>query len=234
MAKIQQVEIDVDENAQDAGTGACDMASVNGPRAPQQARGKARVEIILDAAAALVVETGVAGVTMHKVAKRAKTPIGSMYHFFPDRDALISAMALRHQEALAEIDCSIHRLTNAQWQAFSAAEVIDQIVTPFIDYFERMPDCLAVIHAKPNEHRDKDKGIRHLREVLDARIPQATPAERQLYAEMMNALAVGSLTVRLEAAGQDMLQAGRYFREMRRALVLYLTDVEAAHAQPRG
>ena len=229
MAKIQQVEINVDEGSEVAAAEAADAGVISTARTPQQARGKARVELILDAAAALVVEAGLAGVTMHKVAKRAKTPIGSMYHFFPDRDALISALSLRHQEALEAIDQAIQDLTDAQWQTLSPAEVIDHIVTPFIDYLEHMPDCLPVLHAQPHKDKDKDKNIRYLREVLNARIPKATAAERQLYAEMLNALAVGSLTIRMEAAGQDVLQAGRYLREMRRALVLYLTDVEAAH-----
>jgi AcrR family transcriptional regulator len=201
------------------------------PRTPQQARGKARVELILDAAAALVAETGLASVTMHKVAKRAKTPIGSMYHFFPDRDSLVLALRDRHQSAMDAIYLTLHQTSDAQWRSFATAEVIDGLVAPYIAYLEQNPDCLLIFKSRPDDEKDHDRGVQFLRAVLDIRVPQAKPAERQLYAEMLNALAVGSLNIRLDAAGEDRLQASRYLREMRRALILYLADIEAVHAR---
>ncbi|MCI2422573.1 TetR/AcrR family transcriptional regulator [Saccharopolyspora sp. K220] len=50
---------------------------------------------LLDAAVALVAETGPRGVTMAAVARAAGAPSGSVYHRFPDQAALLSALWLR-------------------------------------------------------------------------------------------------------------------------------------------
>ncbi|MER7014830.1 TetR/AcrR family transcriptional regulator [Saccharopolyspora sp. NPDC000359] len=50
---------------------------------------------LLDAAVALAAEAGPRGVTMAAVARAAGAPSGSVYHRFPDRPALLSALWLR-------------------------------------------------------------------------------------------------------------------------------------------
>ncbi|MGP4019431.1 TetR/AcrR family transcriptional regulator [Saccharopolyspora sp. 5N708] len=50
---------------------------------------------LLDAAVALVAETGPRGVTMAAVARAAGAPSGSVYHRFPDQAALLSGLWLR-------------------------------------------------------------------------------------------------------------------------------------------
>ena len=67
---------------------------------PVQARAKQRVERILDATEALVVEDGVANLTVNNIAARAEVPIGSMYQYFTNRDEVLRALARRHYRAL--------------------------------------------------------------------------------------------------------------------------------------
>jgi len=218
------------EKAAVPSTQAEDVKPATAARIPQRARGKARFETILDAAAELIVESGVSGVTMHKVAKRAATPTGSMYHFFPDREALVLALRDRHDAALEEIHATTLQITTAQWRAFSTAEVINALVSPVIDYFERNPDCLVIFVECPKDDKDHEEGIRNLRAVIDARVPDAKPAERQVYAEMINALAVGSLKIRLGAAKGNLQKASVYLREIKRALTAYLHAIESNYA----
>jgi len=228
MSKIKKTEFVALETADVA----ADLSlTAAGARAPQQARGKARVEGILDAAATLVVENGFAGVTMHKVAKQAKTPIGSMYHFFPDSESLVMALRNRHQLALESIDSANAKITTAKWRAFSPAEAIDALLTPYIEYMEDNPDCLIIFHALPAEEecegKKEERIVRQLRKVVDARMPRVKPADRALYAEMLHSLAVGSMRIRVGASKGDPRQASRYLREIRRALTAYLTLLEA-------
>src|SRR5260221_79424 len=61
-------------------------------RVPTQERGTRRVEAILDAAAELVTELGVEGVTPQALADRAATSKGSLYHLFPDVSAVLRAL----------------------------------------------------------------------------------------------------------------------------------------------
>jgi AcrR family transcriptional regulator len=67
-------------------------------RQPKQQRGKERVEKILDAAAIVFDEVGYEAATTHAIAAKAKTAVGSLYQFFPDKAAIFHAMELRHIE----------------------------------------------------------------------------------------------------------------------------------------
>jgi AcrR family transcriptional regulator len=57
-------------------------------RAPKRARGKQRVAELLQAAAEVFAEKGYEAATMTEIAARAGAPIGSLYQFFPVKDAL--------------------------------------------------------------------------------------------------------------------------------------------------
>ena len=63
-----------------------------------QARSKERAERILDAAAHVFAEAGFDAATTEAIAERAETSIGSVYQFFPNKDALFDAIASRYFE----------------------------------------------------------------------------------------------------------------------------------------
>jgi AcrR family transcriptional regulator len=72
-------------------------------RAPKRARGKQRVAELLRAAAAVFAEKGFAAATMTEIAARAGAPIGSLYQFFPAKEALADTL-LREYAALLGAD----------------------------------------------------------------------------------------------------------------------------------
>src|SRR5258705_10489068 len=55
---------------------------------PKRQRGKQRVAELLAAGAAVFAEKGYAAATMTEIAARAAAPIGSLYQFFPSKEAL--------------------------------------------------------------------------------------------------------------------------------------------------
>ncbi|MGQ4275418.1 TetR/AcrR family transcriptional regulator [Terrihabitans sp. B22-R8] len=61
------------------------------PREPQRKRGRARVAALMKAAAELFVEKGFEATTMTEIAARAGGSIGSLYLFFPTKEALAHA-----------------------------------------------------------------------------------------------------------------------------------------------
>jgi AcrR family transcriptional regulator len=82
-------------------------------RQPKQQRGKDRVDKILDAAAAVFDTVGYEAATTHLIAAEAKTAIGSVYQFFPDKAAIFNAMELRHVERVKEM-----------WAQFGTSDII--------------------------------------------------------------------------------------------------------------
>jgi AcrR family transcriptional regulator len=70
-------------------------------RAPKRERGKQRVAALLDAGAALFAERGYHATTMTAIAERAGAAIGSLYQFFPTKEALAEALFDRFAERAA-------------------------------------------------------------------------------------------------------------------------------------
>src|SRR6266481_3220317 len=76
-------------------------AETMGARAPKRARGKQRVADLLQAAATVFAEKGYEAATMTEIAARAGAPIGSLYQFFPVKEALADTLVLNYVALLA-------------------------------------------------------------------------------------------------------------------------------------
>jgi AcrR family transcriptional regulator len=77
-------------------------STLSAPREPKRERGKLRVAALLDAGAAVFVEKGYDAATMTEIAQRANTAIGSLYQFFPSKEALADALLTRYGTLMAE------------------------------------------------------------------------------------------------------------------------------------
>lgn len=71
-------------------------------KAPRQARSLETVKAIVEAAARILEEGGHAGLSTNAVAERAGVSIGSLYQYFPNKDALIGALIARETALLIE------------------------------------------------------------------------------------------------------------------------------------
>src|SRR5277367_4302190 len=76
-------------------------AEAAAPRAPKRQRGKQRVAELLAAGAAVFAEYGYAATTMTEIAARAGAPIGSLYQFFPSKEALADTLVQSYVGLLA-------------------------------------------------------------------------------------------------------------------------------------
>ena len=76
-------------------------AEVAAARAPKRQRGKQRVADLLAAGAAVFSEKGYEAATMTEIAARAGAPIGSLYQFFPSKEALADTLVQNYVALLA-------------------------------------------------------------------------------------------------------------------------------------
>jgi AcrR family transcriptional regulator len=72
-------------------------------KAPRQSRSQATVTAILDATARILVERGFAAASTNAVAELAGVSVGSLYQYFPNKDALVSALHARHGEQMMAV-----------------------------------------------------------------------------------------------------------------------------------
>jgi AcrR family transcriptional regulator len=67
---------------------------------PAQARSRETVSVILDASARILESQGLSGFNTNAIAIKAGVSIGSLYQYFPNRDAIVRALIVSFEEAL--------------------------------------------------------------------------------------------------------------------------------------
>lgn len=69
---------------------------------PRQARARVTVDAIFEATIQLLLKEGMHGLTTTRIAERAGVSVGTMYQYFPNKQALIYALNERYLDTLAE------------------------------------------------------------------------------------------------------------------------------------
>jgi AcrR family transcriptional regulator len=104
-------------------------------RVPVQGRSLARVHRMLDACADLVDEVGYDGLTTTLLADRAGVAIGSVYQFFPDKRAIVQALAMRNVDAyVARVQARLGAGTLRDWR-----DAVDAAIDEFIGMHRSTP-----------------------------------------------------------------------------------------------
>ncbi len=88
--------------------------SLSPRKKPRQARSEATVDAIFEATLQLLVADGIRRLTTTRVAERAGVSVGTMYQYFPNKNALVYALNERYLTRLAdriEAECFKHRGT---------------------------------------------------------------------------------------------------------------------------
>jgi len=78
-------------------------AQLSPRKAPRQSRSQATVTAILDATARILLTRGFAAASTNAVAELAGVSVGSLYQYFPNKEALIAALHARHGAQMMEV-----------------------------------------------------------------------------------------------------------------------------------
>jgi AcrR family transcriptional regulator len=99
-------------------------------RAPKRQRGRLRVAAIMEAGAEIFMERGYDAATMTEIAARSKTAIGSLYRFFPTKEALAEALLVRFANSVVE---ELNELRDVA-QGMSG----DQLASALVDFMMKL------------------------------------------------------------------------------------------------
>ena len=197
--------------------------------APTQRRSQERLARIARAAGELCAQLGADAVTMEAIAERAETSIGSLYRFYPNRDALLEAVAERYVADLGAVldgeEGAAERVA-----ALPIGELVDAILEPFVAFHRAHPGYFAILFAPQGSvalravrGRLRQRLAARLEALLALRAPRLTPERRRRVA-LTTVEAARALLQFIERSVPRGEQAPMR-QEMRALLVAYLGPV---------
>ena len=120
-------------------------------RIPQQERGERRVAELLKAAAFEFSEVGYDAATMKAIAKRAGASIGAVYQYFPNKEAVVSALRTRYVNEMEEEWMRLEETT----AGLPFRERAQRFIEVMIRFIEDHPAYVTILDAPADSKRDK-------------------------------------------------------------------------------
>ena len=112
-------------------------------RTPAQQRARDTVEAIVEAAAQVFARHGYAAGTTNRIAARAGVSVGSVYQYFPNKDALLAAVHMKHQAEGRRIVAGLLDSWNRQPGDLKAK--LRRFLTELVAMHTRSPDLHRVL-----------------------------------------------------------------------------------------
>jgi len=197
-------------------------------RAPKQERGQRRITRILTAAAQEFARVGFEAATTNRIALRAKTSVGSLYQFFPNKEAILAALT---EHYLNEIR-AVHYVVLGEMAArLPLPAFIDQLVEGLAEFHATHPGFLGMFYGSPTSSHLAAAAERLNRECvagaeasMEARSPTLDPSRRRLYATI-TVQVIRALLPLAETAGPARRR--QVLGEIKKLLMRYLDGVKA-------
>lgn len=160
------------------------MTSIPQPRkSPRQQRSQQTVDIILQATARVLAEHGYAGTNTNRIAETAGVSVGSLYQYFPNKNALIAALHDRHdQQMLALIDEVLDGNPAATLRERVAAIVAASLRAHLLEpALHRVLEREFPLFDQPRDHSRADQDIhRRMRHLLELHREEIAQQDREL------------------------------------------------------
>ena len=183
---------------------------------------------ILDAALELFGEQGYRAVSTNAIAARAGISPGSLYQFFPNKEAIAEALSMRLVESFRAAHASAFDRTDLA--EIGLDEVVDAVIDPLVAFNVAHPGAKALF-ADTDMPAGLAEGTRPLQAallgrvdyVIGVRAPQLSAADRSRSA-LVAVQIVRAMTGAIVAAGEQDRAA--LVAETKRALRGYLAELE--------
>jgi AcrR family transcriptional regulator len=195
-------------------------------RRPVQARSRATTAAILEAAARVFAEHGYAAGTTNRIAERAGVSVGSLYEYYPNKDAILVALVEAHfRESAARLGEQMAAVENA---GLPLATLVGRFVDLMVALHRDDPALHRVLFEEaprpPRVRRmllEVERALAASVERLLRATPEATAADPALAAHVVVQIVEG-LTHRVVLYARSPATVARVRDEIVRAVVRYL------------
>jgi len=139
-------------------------------RKPTQARARATMDMIFEATARIIERDGIAALNTNRIAERAGISIGSLYEYFPNKDAILIAMA---RQRLAE-DERLVRQALAGPDADQNVSLARRAIHALVALHEHRPKVRRAIMAVHLAHGFGSEHARPVQEIAELIVQRNT------------------------------------------------------------
>ncbi len=173
---------------------------------PIQKRALERRAKILEVTAELLEEVGQDDLTTILVAKRAEMSVGTLYHYFPNKYAILYALA---EQWLGEIDTVLRELEAERLETMSLKKFVDKAVERMLLAYTNQRGLLPLVQAMFGVPELKDLDTAHDELIITS---------------------MARMFARLEVAERpaELARLGRGFLEINHALLLVVVNQNKA------
>ncbi|MDJ0920897.1 MAG: TetR/AcrR family transcriptional regulator [Henriciella sp.] len=131
-------------------------------RSAKQKRAKATVEVIIEAATRILSDQGWDALNTNTIARRAGVSVGSLYEYFPNKQAILDVILDRH---LSKGDALIAQgAKDVQAGATTAQDVVDLLVSGFVRLHSDDPKLHRALSADVPLSKAQHRRVEAVRE----------------------------------------------------------------------
>ena len=211
------------------------MSSSSSTAAPRRrlARGEQRIAQLLAAAAEEFAEVGYAVATTNSIAARAGASPGTLYQFFPNKEAMAQALASQY---LQQLGVAFEFVEDPELATAPLDTVIARVVDPVVTFTIDNPAFKAVFAgaATPRHLAGSSMELHQavqswMESVIAAVAPHLTTDDRRRAATVSVHIIKAMLPLLIASSARER---GKLVREFKAALYGYLAPLTAPASQP--
>jgi len=193
---------------------------------PSQARSRITFDRILSVAKEIIVEQGIASLNTNLVAERAGINIGTVYHYFPDKIAILLELSKADRDLRSSyIIDKVSELPSAPDLENWVHEVVELTYKLRRDHPATVELRRAIRSIPELLNADRirnEEVVTRLTTLYSVRFPNATPARRKMVARVN----YETLTGLLDAYGDDITHDKTFYSEVATMIVAHMKTLE--------
>lgn len=196
---------------------------------PTQQRAKETVALILDTAAQLLEEVGADALTTKRIAERASLRIRNVYRYFPNKRAVIGALAQRMSAKEADYINNFEAIGDPEMDLGRALEIT---IDSFFELVRRQPGILSIrkaMQSSPELKAIDEQSNKNLADQLSRAISKRKPNAIDHNLDTICAVVIDVSTVLMDRAGAVLAETDDYSKaiafvdELKKMLNAYLS-----------